>query len=118
MTVKSLMQMCEGLGIKLTLAGDDHNRLQVDAPKGTLTQAIREELTTHKLDLVVALVEQSRAQTQAQTIEATNSSDDSVTHVPSPRRTISDQQLSAVPTGFERADAEVNNLLAGRKYDV
>ena len=34
MTVDSLMQTCEELGIKLALKADDNSRLQVDAPKG------------------------------------------------------------------------------------
>src|SRR5882724_7405335 len=115
MTVESLIQMCASLGIKLTLAGDDQNRLQVDAPKGTLTQSIREELTAHKLDLVAALKVQLRARAQAQAPEAMDASADSVTHVPQPRKVTADQQLSVAPLNLGRAEAEVNNLLAGRR---
>src|SRR5580765_5020976 len=114
MSVESLMELCEDLGIKLTITGDDPSRLQVDAPKGSLTQSLREELTAHKLDLVVALKQQKRAHTQAPAAEAVNSSDDSVTHLPRSHKTISEQQWSSLPANFERAEAEVNNLLAGR----
>src|SRR5882762_7629812 len=114
MTVESLMQMCERLGIRLMLAGDDQNRLQVDAPKGALTQSIRDELTAHKLAIVIALKAKKQAQSQVPFADATGSPDDSVTHIAEPRRAMSDQQVSTVPASFERADVEDDNLLAGR----
>src|SRR5882762_9965329 len=94
MTVQSLMQMCAGLGIKLRLAGDDHSRLQVDAPKGTLTPFIREELATHKLDLVVALKAMRKVEIQASEGEATNSSTDNVAREPPLGRANPDLQKS------------------------
>src|SRR5882762_8125547 len=118
MTVESLMQMCERLGIKLMLAGDAKNRLQVDAPKGALTQSIRDELTAHKLELVIALRAKNQAQSQVSSADATGSSDDSVTKIAEPRRAMSDQQVSTMPASFGLADVEVDNLLAGRSYDV
>src|SRR6266850_31044 len=118
MTVESLMQICERLGIKLMLAGDAQNRLQVDAPKGALTQSIRDELTAHKLELVIALKAKKQAQSQVPSADASDSPDDSVTHIAEPMRAMSNQQVSTMPASFERADVEVDNLLAGRSYDV
>jgi len=71
MTAESLVQMCAGLGIKLSLKGDDNTRLQVDAPKGALTAALRDALAAHKPELIAILkTEQETARlTQTSTFE-------------------------------------------------
>lgn len=55
MTVDSLFQTCEALGIKLTLKDDGSDRLVVDAPKGALTPSLREELSARKPQLIAFL---------------------------------------------------------------
>ncbi len=55
MTIESLIAACAELGIKLELAGDDNDRLKVDAPKGALTPAMRDVLTASKPDLIAFL---------------------------------------------------------------
>src|ERR1700716_2055264 len=76
MTVDSLMQTCEELGIKLALKADDNSRLQVDAPKGALTASLRDALAAHKPELISTLKAKQQAALAAQ---ASTSSDDSET---------------------------------------
>src|SRR5882672_6977879 len=124
MTVESLMQTCAELGIKLTLKSDDNDRLLVDAPKGTLTAALREALTANKPDLIAYLKEQATRRPKAPTAEH----DSEVTESRTPARTpsnppeatflIREQHLSTTPPTFERANAEVDKLLSGSDYDA
>ena len=69
MTVESLMQRCAELGIKLGLKGDHNDRLLVDAPRGTLTEPLKEALAAHKLDLIAILKtgDQENSLTQTRT---------------------------------------------------
>ena len=117
MNVESIMQTCAELGIKLTLKGDDSDRLQVDAPKGALTAPVREALAAHKTDIVAALkAEQLAHQSQ--------DPDETVTRIPA-RKTpnseatplILEQPLANPPTQLDRTEVEVNKLLSGSDYD-
>src|SRR5258708_29490313 len=123
MSVESLIQLCSQYGIKLSLSGDGSERLLVDAPKGALTPSLREALTANKAELIVAL------RTRAKAESSTDTDTQTVTHVetskplaseptlPAERKANSDQ-LFTPPNRFERAGAEVKNLLAGRNYDA
>jgi hypothetical protein len=124
MTVDSLIQTCEALGIKLALKGGDSDRLVVDAPKGALTPSLRDELTARKPQLIAFLKQrnQSASQTQASTSQTSEVTEGrapaSQKKVPEARSLIQEQTLSISSTQFERAEGEVKKLLAGRDYDV
>jgi hypothetical protein len=124
MTVDSLVQTCEALGIKLALKADGSDRLIVDAPKGALTPSLRDELTARKPQLIAFLKKknQSVSQTQASTSQNSETAEGrapaSHTNVPEARSLIQEQPLSISSTQFERAEGEVKKLLAGRDYDV
>ena len=61
MTVQSLMRLCAELGIELALKGDNNDRLVVDAPKGALTEPLRQALTEHKAALIAILKTRDQA---------------------------------------------------------
>ena len=125
MSVDSIMQTCAELGIKLTLKGDDNDRLQVDAPKGALTAPIREALAAHKTGIVAALkLKQISRQAQRRTFS--EDPDETVTRTPA-RTTpnfpeaaplILEQSLTNPPAQFDRTEVEVNKLLSGSAYDT
>src|SRR5687768_11810776 len=58
MTIESLIQTCTQLGIKLGLAGENNDRLKVDAPKGALNESLRNALTARKPELIAFLTAQ------------------------------------------------------------
>jgi hypothetical protein len=124
MTVNSLMQTCEALGIKLGLKGDGSDRLVVDAPKGALTPTLRDELAARKPQLIAFLKTRnlSTSQTKASTsldAEVTKGrAPASHTNVPEARPLIHEQPLSITSTEFELMEGEVKKLLAGRDYDA
>ena len=68
MRVEALIETCAQLGIKLELAGDNNDRLKVDAPKGAMTAELREALTSNKPELIAFLNTQHQA-TQEPDIE-------------------------------------------------
>src|SRR2546427_9640023 len=123
MTANELIQICAGLGIKLTLAGDGSDRLQVDAPKGAITPFLRDALVANKLEVVAALKSQAqtpsevRTTTPPQTPEKTSLAS-SVSQIPEVRKGILEQQVSSVDVPVERAELEVKNLIADRTYDA
>src|ERR1700716_3280452 len=82
MTVDSLMQTCEELGIKLALKADDNSRLQVDAPKGALTASLRDALAAHKLELISHLKAKEQAPLAAPAVTAEDDSAVSETQAP------------------------------------
>ena len=55
MKLEALLETCSQLGIKLELAGENNDRLKVDAPKGALTAELREALTSNKPELIAFL---------------------------------------------------------------
>ncbi len=55
MRIEALIETCAQLGIKLELAGDNYDRLKVDAPKGALTAELRDDLTSNKPELIAFL---------------------------------------------------------------
>src|SRR6266850_598763 len=125
MSVEFLLQLCAQHGIKLTLSSDGSDRLLVDAPKGSLTPSLREALTASKAQLIVALKAQAESDTvtEAQpspaktTLAAHYEFDSSRTPAVSSVSS-STESRNALPTQFERAAAEVRNLVEGRRYDV
>src|SRR6266550_1873251 len=124
MTVDSLMQTCEALGIKLALKADGSDRLVVDAPKGALTPSLRDELAARKPQLIAFLKTRtlSASQTQASTShdsEVTKGrAPASNTNAPEARPLIHEQPLSITSTQFKLMEGEVKKLLAGRDYDA
>src|SRR5688572_11703906 len=110
MTVQSLMQRCSELGIKLALKGDDDSRLLVDAPKGTLTAPLREELAAHKPELIAILKSRNQENSITQT-RSPKASEETESRAPGLERSNSRVQ-------FESIEVEVKKLLTGRKYDV
>ncbi|HKP46358.1 MAG TPA: HEAT repeat domain-containing protein, partial [Pyrinomonadaceae bacterium] len=122
MSIESLMQTCEALGIKIGLKDDGSDRLIVDAPKGVLTPSLRDELTARKAQLISHLKTRGQSAPQVQAINTTPSSE---TEAPTAQRNIPEaisliheQPLSVTSTQFERAEGEVKKLLANREYDV
>ncbi len=123
MTIDSLFQTCEALGIKLALKGDGSDRLVVDAPKGALTPSLRDELAARKPQLISFL--KTRNQTASQTQASTSYSSETEgraaaihMNVPEARSLTHEQPLSVTSAQFESAEGEVKKLLAGREYDV
>src|SRR6185503_9034439 len=124
MTVKSLMQTCAELGIKLALRDDDDSRLRVDAPKGALTSSLRDALAAHKSELIAALKSQQTSQpTQPQ--PSAPEPAEPVTRTPA---STTPQSPEATPLILEhpsinpaaqshRTEAEVSKLLSGSDYD-
>ena len=125
MTVQSLMQRCAELGIKLALKADDNDRLLVDAPKGTLTAPLREDLAAHKLDLIAILKTSDQEYSVTQTRRPTQTSEETESRAPassawnSPEATplSSERPLSISHAQFDPTDVEVKKLLSGSKYD-
>src|SRR5688572_27221271 len=111
MTVQSLMQRCTELGIKLALKGDDDSRLLVDAPKGTLTAPLREELAAHKPELIAILKSSNQENSITQTRIPNQASEETESRTPGLERSNSRVQ-------FESIEVEVKKLLTGSKYDV
>src|SRR5262249_13646633 len=110
MTAESLLELCAGLGIKLDLAGDGRDRLQVDAPKGSLTPSLREALSENKINLVNILrnrESETSVATQPQSSIQPSAPQSSSPLQPAPAR--------PHPTGV---DLEIKNLLSGRAYDA
>ena len=118
MTAHSLMQMCAQLGIKLSLKGDNSDRLQVDAPKGALTASLRDALAANKADLLVLLKskQQPSYPPQASTLEhdseVTRSRVPAITRGNSPEATplIFDQPFSRPSVPYNDADIEVSKV--------
>ena len=125
MTAASLMQMCAELGIKLELKGDDNNRLQVDAPKGALTAALRDALAAHKPELIAILKTRQEASRPTQTSTFEQDSEVTESRVPtsttgnSPEATplILEQPLTNPPSQLDGTDLAVSKLLSGSEYD-
>ncbi len=123
MTIDSLIQTCEALGIKLALKSDGSDRLVVDAPKGALTPSLRDELAARKPQLIAFLKTRNQTASQAQVSTSHSSETEGRapairTNVPEARSLIQEQPLSVTSTQFEAAEGEVKKLLAGREYDV
>ena len=123
MTIDSLIQTCEALGIKLALKSDGSDRLVVDAPKGALTPSLRDELAARKPQLIAFLKTRNQTASQAQASTSHSSETEGRapairTNVPEARSLIQEQPLSVTSTQFEAAEGEVKKLLAGREYDV
>ncbi len=122
MTIESLMQTCSELGIKLTLKGDDSDRLQVDAPKGALTAELREALTAQKPAVIAFLKEQASRQAHGPNFghdsEVTETRAPASTTRYSPEATaLIREQSVTTPPQFRHTDFEVNKLLAGNPYN-
>src|SRR5882724_2694571 len=124
MTVDSIIQTCEALGIKLSLKDDGSDRLVVDAPKGALTPSLRDELAARKPQLIAFLKNRNQSASQTQTSTPHRSdfvkgrAPASHTNVPEARSLIQEQPLLNSQSQFECAEGEVKKLLAGRDYDA
>ena len=119
MTAQSLMQTCAELGIKLALSEEDESRLRVDAPKGSLTPALRDALAAHKSELITALKSQQAHATVAE--DSVLHPDETVTPVPA---SMTPYPPEATPLILENPsiksslsshliEAEVSKLLSG-----
>ena len=125
MSVESLMQTCADLGIKLALKGDDNDRLQVDAPKGTLTAPLREALAANKSELIAALKsKQNSTISQPETISV--DPDETVTQTPASISSSSSEATRSMPKNTQTnlphqvagTEIEVVSLLNGNDYDT
>lgn len=128
MTVQSLLRLCAELGIDLALKGDNNDRLVVDAPKGALTEALREALTEHKAALIAILKTRELASSRVKARTSPPQISDPMIESPAENSndwrsleapTYSHQQSSSNRSSqFERMDAEVSKLLSGLAYDA
>ena len=130
MSVESLISALRAARYQVVALTDDgSDRLLVDAPKGALTPSLREALTAHKLELIIALKAQAlkKSHEDAETKATGNQTAAEVSKTPSSgnvsvsrdaSKGILEEQLFSLPQQFQPADAEVKNLLAGRSYDV
>src|SRR4051812_11996989 len=107
MSVESLMQTCADLRIKLALKGDNSDRLQVDAPKGTLTAPLREALAASKGEIIALLKsQQSASATQTEAISA--NPDDTVTSTPEATRSMPTKKQANQSHQLDSSELEVN----------
>ena len=112
MTGESLMRLCAELGIKLTLKGENNDRLQVDAPKGAMTSSLREALAARKPELIAILkTENNQVSKQAQAPSSSQTSEPTKSRTPasnwnSPEANplIQEQPLPSIQ--FERTHVE------------
>ena len=124
MTGESLMRLCAELGIKLTLTGDNNDRLQVDAPKGAMTSSLREALAARKPELIAILkTENNQVSKQAQAPTSSQTSEPAKSHAPasnwnSPEANPLIQEQPLPSTQFERTHVEVKKLLSGNEYEA
>src|SRR5262245_13160571 len=72
MNVEFLLQLCAQHGIRLMVSGDGSDRLVVDAPKGSLTPALREALAANKSLLITALKNQTLIESDSVTLTPSN----------------------------------------------
>ncbi len=123
MTVQSLMRLCAELGIELTLKGDNNDRLVVDAPKGALTEPLRQALTQHKPALISILRTREQASSRVRNrtsavVEPSTTPPTTVASQPPVQLSVSEKSQPTSSASIERSEAEVNKLLSGSAYDA